>query len=92
MSDHPDAIRRFSHYEAAARQYCEMQGLDPDERLDHGSSEFSDRGAGFYNDMIYYTARWLFIARHLANFEKKQADEQIMESILKLHPPENNGG
>lgn len=87
MNNDKNAVRRFGHYEQAARAYCKQMDLDPEQRLEHGAAEFSDSGPGFYHSNINYTARWLFVARKLSQFFETQKDEDLMRSAINAFPP-----
>ena len=63
-------------YEKAARRYCELAGLDPDETIMHGT--FDDI-AGVVHSSGLYTRRWKLMVRplmlqHLMNTALKKLD------------------
>ena len=83
-----NAIRRFGHLEPTAREYCRLRGYDPDELVSHGPAEFSDSEPGFYTAEIRHTPRWLFIARGIAASQERVETDQIINTVLRSHPPE----
>lgn len=60
MALYPDQL------EAAAREYCRLAGLDPDESVSH-SPEPNDNGVVL--DVLMYSPRWKRVARRIEDFE-----------------------
>lgn len=56
--------------ELAARHYCELLGLDPDEQVGHGAEPDSN---GFVPDVMLYCRRWQLVARKLKERELENA-------------------
>lgn len=51
--------------EAAARKYCELMGLDPDEEIEHSGCP-SESGA--VTSIVRYSPRWEIVADAIQRF------------------------
>jgi hypothetical protein len=70
MSDTPEtnthSLLSEAQLEIAARKYCELAGLNPDEQVGHGADPDEN---GIVLAVMLYSPRWKIVAQQIARYD-----------------------